>query len=88
MNDYTRPSWKDMLLASTPLIAAIALLMTMGGYREQIDADHIQTRQNAADIQRMRDDLTVKINNIDMRSARIEAKLEVLVPGDHRGPSQ
>lgn len=90
MNDQrSSPGWKDWLLAISPAIAVGGALLAGGGQIAQVKENTrgIETLSRRVDAFELkngeRDD---KLNTIDVRTARIEAKLEVLLPsGRERG---
>ncbi len=85
----TRVGWKDWLLGFAPLVVVITALLAGGSYIGQVRentrrVELLEQRNTSRDTQREldRDQLQV----IDVRTARIEAKLEVLLPAKERQP--
>lgn len=74
-----RSFWKEWLPAITAVIAGAGVTLACGGYINQVK-EH-ERRISALEA---RDQ---QLTNIDVRTARIEAKLEILT-GNHEGPRQ
>ena len=82
----TAPAW----LAWLPVISTIALIagfLWAGGGKAQVLADH---ERRIVSLEAKRDTDADKLDKINERTARIEAKLEVLVPssGEPRGTAK
>ena len=75
-DEPTRLTWKDWLLAISPAVLLIGAIISGGTYISQIKDN--ARRLDA--LERKVDDRDTKLNTIDVRTARIEAKIEVLIP--------
>lgn len=79
----TRLTIKDWFGFVSPILLAIGLLVATGGYIAQVkdNTRRIETLEQH-DLQRSKDREgdKDKLNTIDVRTARIESKLEILLP--------
>jgi hypothetical protein len=75
------PLWLAWLPVLTTLVMIGGFLVTTGGRMKQID-DH---ERRIAALEAKRDADADKLDKINERTARIEAKLEVLVPSGGEG---
>ena len=75
-DEAPRLSWKDWLLAISPAVLLIGAILSGGTYISQIK----DNGRRIEALERKVDDRDAKLNTIDVRTARIEAKIEVLIP--------
>jgi hypothetical protein len=78
-------SLKDWFAFVSPIILATGLLIATGAYIAQVKdnsrrIDAIEERNHQVDL--VHDNDKDKLNTIDVRTARIESKLEILLPAE------
>ncbi len=78
-------TFKDWFGFISPIILVIGLLVATGGYIAEVKnnslrIDAIEERNHRVDL--VHDNDKDKLNTIDVRTARIETKLEILVPSE------
>ena len=80
MTARNRLTWRDWLTAMSPVAVLIGAAMAVGGNFSEV-RDHerrIEVLEQSSRADKAQSD--DKLNTIDVRTARIEAKLEVLTP--------
>lgn len=80
MPTQARSSWRDWITAMSPVAVLIGAAMAVGGNFSEVK-DHerrIEVLEQSSRLDKAQSD--DKLNTIDVRTARIEAKLEVLSP--------
>jgi len=84
MAQPSRYSWRDWVPVITAFVMLAGMLLTAGGILNQVK-DH---ERRLSILEQKRDAVDDKLNVIDVRTARIEGKIETLMPDSKRGQSQ
>jgi len=80
MASPSRTTWKDWIPVVTAAAVLVGALLAVGGYIAQVK-DH---ERRLVVLEQKRDSVDDKLQVIDVRTARIEGKIETLLPADKK----
>jgi hypothetical protein len=82
----SRPRWIDFLPAISLALVVAGLIWTGGGYSGQVKDNTRRIEQLESDARTDAKTRTEMLQQLDLRLARIEVKLEMMAPEKDRAP--